>query len=58
MRLLEYANKGIARQVERLTALSREELDRELYRDEPWHADLKADDDPAAVTETSDKSVA
>ena len=57
MRLLEYANKGIARQVERLTTLSREELDRELYRDEPWHVDLKVDDDPAASTETNDQSV-
>jgi hypothetical protein len=58
MRLLEYANKGIARQVERLTALSREELDHELYRDEPWRVDLKADDGPAASTGTSDQSVA
>jgi hypothetical protein len=58
MRLLEFANKGISRQVERLTTLSREELDRELYRDEPWRVNLKADDDPAASTDASDQSVA
>lgn len=58
MRLLEYANKGIARQVERLAALSREELDHELYRDEPWRVDLKADDGPAASTGASEQSVA
>jgi hypothetical protein len=58
MRLLEYANKGIARQVEQLAALSREELDRELYRDEPWRIDLKVDDGPAASASTSDQSVA
>jgi hypothetical protein len=58
MRLLEYANKGISRQVERLTTLSREELDHELYPDEPWHVDLNVDDDPAASRGTSGKSVA
>ena len=58
MRLLEYTNKGIAKQVERLTVLSREELDHELYRDEPWRVDLEVDDGPAASTGTSDQSVA
>lgn len=58
MRLLEHTNKGIAKQVERLAALSREELDRELYRDEPWRIDLKVDDGPAASTGVSDQSVA
>lgn len=58
MRLLEYANKGIARQVERLITLTREELDRELSREEPWNVDLKIDDDPAAPTETSDNPAA
>jgi len=48
IRMLEYANRGIARQVERLTSLSREELERELYADEPWRVDLRADDDPAS----------
>ncbi len=58
MRLLEFANKGIARQVERPTTLSREELDHELYRDEPWRVDLEADDDPATSMDASDQSVA
>lgn len=51
LRFLEYANKGIARQVERLAALPREALNHELYRDEPWcDVDLRLDDDPAAST--------
>jgi hypothetical protein len=58
MRLLEYSNKGIARQVERLTGLSREELDRELYRDEPWKVNLIVDDDPATQTGTDSKPAA
>jgi len=59
VRLLEYANKGISRQVERLAALPREELDRELYREEPWrNADLRVDDDQAASKEMDTKSVA
>jgi hypothetical protein len=58
IRLLEFANKGIARQVERLATLSREELDRELYRDEPWKVNLIMDDDPVAPIETNDKPAA
>jgi hypothetical protein len=58
MRLLEYYNKGISRQVEWLTGLSREELDRQLYPDEPWTVDLKLDDDPPATAGTNGQPAA
>jgi hypothetical protein len=54
IRLLEFHNKGIARVVERLTTLTRKQLDLELYGDEPWKADLRLDDDPAAATGSSE----
>jgi hypothetical protein len=55
MRLLEYVSKGIAREVERLTSLSREALDHELYREEPWHVNLEVHDDPTGPADTNDK---
>jgi len=51
IRLLEYHNKGISREVERFTTLSREELDRQLYRDEPWKVNLIVEGDPPTQAE-------
>jgi len=48
VRMVESLNKGIAREVERLSGLSPKELAEQLYGKEPWRVDLSTDDDPAA----------
>lgn len=50
MRALEQSNRGIARQIDRLSSLTPEQLDWELHRDDPWHVDLRVDDDPLSAS--------